>query len=113
LNKQGKHNKILLPLFIFNFHFSVYPLIPAAHGANLDYSMLEDIELPFTPDILISPSTLGAFARTIDHDSICLNPGLFCRKASLGTAAIISFNSPMGSNTDSMAQRVRIDFIQF
>jgi len=87
--------------------------MPAATGANLDYSALEDIELPFTPDIIISPSSLGAFARTIDNDSVCLNPGLFCRKASIGTAAILSFNRPMETKEDSIAQRVRIDFIQF
>lgn len=87
--------------------------MPAATGANLDYSMLEELELPFTPDILISPSALGAFARTIDSDSVCLNPGLFCRKAAIGTAALLSFNRPMESNSDSIAQRVRIDFIQF
>lgn len=87
--------------------------MPAATGSNLDYSMLEDIELPFTPDILISPSSLGAFARTIDSDSVCLNPGLFCRKSSLGTAALLSFNRPMESNRDSIPQRLRIDFIQF
>ena len=87
--------------------------MPAATGANLDYSMLDQLEVPFTPDILISPSSLGAFARTIDNDSVCLNPGLFCRKGSLGTVALLSFNRPMETDRDSIPQRLRVDFIQF
>ena len=87
--------------------------MPAASSANLDYSLLDQLELPFTPDVLISPSCLGAFARTIDNDSVCLNPGILCRKASLGTAALLSFNSPRHKENDSVADRLRVDFIQF
>lgn len=104
-------NHLLLLLYA-----SFYPLMPAGHGANLDYSLLDQIELPFTPDVLISPSSLGAFARSIDSDSVCINPGLFCRKAALGTAALLSFNAPKASADnffDSVAQRLRVDFIQF
>ena len=88
--------------------------MPAAQSANLDYSMLEELELPFTPDVLISTSSLGAFARTIDSSVCCLNPGIFCRKSSLGTAALLSFNPPKQiGEVDSITERLRIDFIQF
>lgn len=89
--------------------------MPASTGANLDYSQLEKLELFFTPDIIISPSSLGAFARSINtSDAVCLNPGLFCRKAALGTAALLSFNPPpLNSQEDCVSERLRVDFIQF
>lgn len=86
--------------------------MPSPTGANLDYSLLDQLEFPFTPDIIISPSTLGAFARTIDSDSVCVNPGLACRKAARGTVALLSFNPPAANGRECIAERVRVDFIQ-
>lgn len=89
--------------------------MPAGHGANLDYQMLESLEMMFTPDILISPSQLNAFARAIDNNSVvCLNPGPLCRKNSVGMAALMSIGSPhMQGLQDNIANRLRIDFMQF
>ena len=90
--------------------------MPTAHSANLDYSMLEELEFPFTPDVLISPSALGAFARSIEDASLCcINPGQFCRKTCLGTAALLSFNPPKqaGPEDSNISNRLRVDFIQF
>lgn len=88
--------------------------MPPAHGANLDYSLLPEIELNFTPDVIITPSTLGAFARAIDADTVCLNPGQLCRKGSMGTAALLSFSAPKAAGeADCVAERLRVDFIQF
>lgn len=87
--------------------------MPSATGANLDYSLLDQLEFPFTPDIIVSPSALAPFARTIDSDSVCLNPGPICRKAARGTAALLSFNQSKSVGRDCVAERLRVDFIQF
>ena len=65
--------------------------MPAAQNANLDFNLLDQLEFPFTPDIIVSPSSLGAFARVIDSTSgtVCVNPGNICRKNGLGTAALL------------------------
>ncbi len=87
--------------------------MPSATGANLDYSMLDQLEFSFTPDVIVSPSALAPFARAIDSDSVCLNPGSVCRKAARGTAALLSFNQSKSNGRDCVAERLRIDFIQF
>ena len=91
-------------------------MLPAAQSANLDFSLLDQLEFPFTPDLIISPSSLGAFARVIDSTSgtVCINPGYFCRKNGLGTAALFSFNPPkLVGELDLVSERLRVDFLQF
>lgn len=89
-------------------------MLPAAQGANLDFSLFEQLEFPFTPDLIISPSSLGAFARAIDSGTVVINPGYFCRKNGLGTAAFLAFNPPnLVGKGDSVSERLRVDFLQF
>lgn len=94
---------------------SFYPLSPPHEGANIDYNLLQDTELPFRPNLLITPSALRHFVRVPpgeDDSLIVLNPGQFCRKQALGSAAIITVN-PASAAPSSFAARSRIDIIQF
>ncbi len=88
--------------------------MPAAFGANLDYARLESVELHLNPDILICPSDLGNFARSLDSGaSICINPGRACRKSATGSIALLTISAPQLSEekADLVSSRLRVDFL--
>lgn len=89
--------------------------MPAAYGANLDYSRLEDIEMQLTPDIILTPSDLGSFARPLDGGvSVCVNPGRACRKSALGSFALLTISPPPAlsdEKADLVPSRLRVDFL--
>jgi hypothetical protein len=95
---------------------SFYPLIPAQSGANVDYGMLEQLELQFAPDILLAPSpTLPVFARTVPEDNcVVINPSSFGgdRESNENKITLISINAPQmdAAKSDRIASRVRVDF---
>lgn len=77
---------------------SCYPLYPPPPGAMLDCSHASLLRLQSAPDILITPSDLGTFARPLprlnaaavpqDADSILgINPGRLAKAAGGGTYA--------------------------
>lgn len=112
LVEQARYKCIIIEL-AYSF-LSFYPVLPAAPGANLDYSRLEDLEWTLTPDIIISPSDLGSFAKSVDSgSSVCINPGRACRKNALGGVALLTINPPELSEykSDLISSRLRVDFI--
>lgn len=107
-------NSFLVFITLLHFLSSLYPVMPAAYGANLDYARLEDLELQLTPDILLSPSDLGSFARSLDVGaSVCVNPGRACRKSALGSVALLTVSPPDFSSekADLISSRLRVDFL--
>ena len=88
---------------------SFYPLNPPAAGAMLDSSHADKLHLPITPDILLLPSDLNAFAKLVplpsapppgadpalpaqptagaDHRGqvVCVNPGRLTKGTGGGT----------------------------
>jgi DNA polymerase alpha subunit B len=57
---------------------SFYPLFPALLGFPLDTARSAAMELPCTPDVLITPSDLAPFAKVVAADCgnvLCINPG--------------------------------------
>lgn len=88
-----------------------YPIQPAHDGVNLDYNHMEGLEMSPRPSILICPSALRFFARPIPgEDVLVVNPGRFCRKQGLGSAAIVSV---LANGSADFTTRCRVDIIQF
>ena len=88
--------------------------MPAAYGANLDYNRLEGVEIQLNPDILLCPSDLGNFARSLDSgSSVCINPGRSCRKSGLGSLALLTISAPQfaPNKSDVISSRLRVDFL--
>lgn len=98
---------------------SFYPLYPAPIGTNIDYNLLPSLEFSNPPDILITVSQLRFFAKSIDDSNngdsnsnsskstLFINPGQFCRKQAVGTAAFITLTDQHHSKDK------RVDFYQF
>lgn len=67
---------------------SYYPLFPAAPGTNLDLKRMQQWAMPALPDLLIVPSRLTSFARTVlDKSTVVVNPGRLVRDTTGGTYA--------------------------
>lgn len=66
---------------------NAYPLYPPDVTACLDARHGEALTLDRTPDVLILPSDLKAFAETIEGDVVCVNPGRLARGNIGGTLA--------------------------
>eukprot|EP00571_Detonula_confervacea_P012384 CAMPEP_0172302316 /NCGR_PEP_ID=MMETSP1058-20130122/4034_1 /TAXON_ID=83371 /ORGANISM="Detonula confervacea, Strain CCMP 353" /LENGTH=749 /DNA_ID=CAMNT_0013012741 /DNA_START=64 /DNA_END=2313 /DNA_ORIENTATION=- len=77
---------------------SYYPLFPAAKGASLDLSKSKQWEMPIQPDILIVPSKLASFARTVLDTTIVVNPGELTKNTTGGTYAVVDVH-PMKRET--------------
>lgn len=92
---------------------SFYPLVPAPAGANIDYTRLEALDMPGPPDLLVVPSALRHFARAVGDHAVVLNPGPYCRKQALGSAAFVSISAPAAGVPAGFAARCRVDTIQF
>lgn len=96
---------------------SVYPLQPAPVGINLEVGTLEQLEWSGEsyPDIHVVTSQLRCFARQLDP-TLYVNPGQFCRKQAVGTAALLSYSvsstGPDGNNSSGKGGK-RVEFYQF
>lgn len=71
---------------------SFYPIFPATEKVPLDASLLDGVQIPHlegasTVDILVMPSKLKAFAKSVDAGAVAINPGLLCRGSYGGTYA--------------------------
>lgn len=68
---------------------SYYPLFPPARTTNLDWKHRQGWEMPCQPDLLIVPSMLTRFARTVLDSTVVVNPGQLARGTTGGTYAVI------------------------
>jgi DNA polymerase alpha subunit B len=72
---------------------SYYPLFPPpaslAMAANLDLKHMDQWSMPCQPDVLIVPSKLTCFARTVLNGTVVVNPGHLSRGITGGTYAVM------------------------
>lgn len=53
---------------------SFYPLFPPRAGTQLEVPKLRLLDIPVTPDLILLPSNVIAFAKDVDG-VLCVNPG--------------------------------------
>lgn len=68
---------------------SYYPLFPSAPSVNLDLKHMNKWSMPCKCDLLILPSKLMPFARTVLESTIVINPGRLSLATTGGTCAIM------------------------
>ncbi|CAG8456829.1 1626_t:CDS:10 [Paraglomus occultum] len=97
---------------------SLYPLFPPARGeVNLDLKHHYAIELQVMPDVLILPSRLKFFAKTVE-EVVCVNPGHLTKSQTGGTYAkmtILPSNKEEISSNEvkhHVADRATVDIIK-
>ena len=99
---------------------NAYPLYPPDVTACLDARHGEALTLDRTPDVLILPSDLKAFAETVEGDVVCVNPGRLARGNVGGTLAKLVIHPLAGevaSNDDALHphevhRRCRVDVLK-
>ena len=78
---------------------SYYPLFPGPTKTNLDLKHMDQWKMPCAPDLLILPSKLTPFARSVlDNNTVVVNPGHLTRNTSGGTYAVMEIH-PMARET--------------
>ena len=75
---------------------SFYPLFPPS--ANLDLRRMHEWTMPVQPDLLIVPSKLTSFVRTVLESTVVVNPGHLSRGTTGGTYALMDVH-PMKRET--------------
>lgn len=100
---------------------SYYPLFPPSCEANLNFAQAQHWRIPCQPDLLILPSKLTSFARTVCHDqSLVVNPGHLTRNTTGGTYAVLDVHPLEGESLEkvggddvrmahAIAQRTRVE----
>lgn len=103
---------------------SYYPLFPPPASANmatnLDLKHMEQWSMPCQPDLLIAPSKLTCFARTVLEDTVVVNPGQLTKGTTGGTYAIMEIHplkretleAAAGTNVEmkhSLQDRIRVE----
>jgi hypothetical protein len=69
---------------------SYYPLYPPSTKANLNLKFMEQWKIPCALDVLIVPSMLFPFARSVlANKTIVINPGLLAKDTVGGSYAIL------------------------
>ena len=68
---------------------SYYPLFPPAPSMNMDFQYMDQWSMPCQPDLLLVPSKLACFSRTVMDTTIVVNPGRLTRDTAGGTYATI------------------------
>ena len=72
---------------------SYYPLFPASADTNLDLKRMDQWKMPCAPDLLILPSKLAPFARTVlNNSTVVVNPGHLARDRMGGTYASLDIH---------------------
>ena len=102
-----------------SINHSIYPLFPPSREANIDFSAANGLNMDFTPDILILPSSLRFFAKTVEK-TICINPGQMAKKNSPGTFSKLTIHpiprSQIPDDECDMAsfvhQRTRVEILR-
>ena len=78
---------------------SYYPLFPGSSKTNLDLKRMDQWKMPCAPDLLILPSKLTPFARSVlDNNTVVVNPGHLTRNTSGGTYAAMDIH-PISRDT--------------
>ena len=107
---------------------SCYPIYPAALGTLLDTSRSAGLEMKFTPDLLVTPSDLAAFAKHLplskeseavktagDAAPIGINPGRLAKGSTGGTFARLRCKLATDhgdGHVNAGQQQCRIDIIR-
>jgi DNA polymerase alpha subunit B len=86
---------------------SYYPLFPPAPDTNLDLKRMGQWKMPCQPDLLIVPSKLACFARTVLESTVVVNPGHLGKGTTGGTYAMMEIH-PMKRETLETAGDVEI-----
>jgi DNA polymerase alpha subunit B len=75
---------------------SYYPLFPApaspSMSVNLDLKHMEQWNMPCQPDLLVVPSKLTCFARTVLDKTVVVNPGQLTKGTTGGTYALMEIH---------------------
>ena len=70
---------------------SFYPLYPPGVNTPIEVEQVKHLVFEKTPDILVTPSDLTVFAKSISG-CICINPGTICKASTGGTFASITID---------------------
>jgi DNA polymerase alpha subunit B len=81
---------------------SYYPLFPAAPNTNLNLKQMKYWSMPCQPDLLIIPSRLTSFARTVLGSTLVVNPGRLSQNTVGGSFALVDVH-PMNRETLEIA----------
>lgn len=93
---------------------SYYPLFPAQ--INLDWQ--QSWEMPCRPDLLLCPSKLSPFAKSVLDSTLVVNPGPLVRDTTGGTYAVLQIHplprdtleaDPQVELPHNVAQRTRVE----
>lgn len=68
------------------------PLTPPPESVSLDYTQFDRLKLPWTPNLIITPSDMVPFAKEIS-DTLVVNPGRVTKGKGGGSYAIVQLNS--------------------
>ena len=89
---------------------SYYPLFPPPLGTNLDLRQMKYCKMPCRPDVLILPSKLTCFARTVCDTTMVVNPGHLVKGSTGGTYAVIHLH-PMQRETVENAGSDEVELV--
>ena len=89
---------------------SYYPLFPSGPMVNLNLKFMDQWSMPCRPDLLILPSRLSYFARTVLDGTVVVNPGYLTRETNGGTYAMMHVQPfPRESLENSGSEDVELD----
>jgi len=90
-----------------------YPLFPPHESSQLDLTHPEQLEFPFTPDILMLPSDLALFAKNV-KECLCVNPGRITKGKIAGTyGKFTTYPRQSDSDESRVVSRTRVDIVRF
>lgn len=85
---------------------SYYPLLPPAIGVNMEYEQMDKIAMPVSPDILLLPSELRHFVKSV-NGTLAVNPGMLTKHNNGGTFSRIAVHAPRRSDIPETAKRMQ------
>lgn len=71
---------------------NMMPLVPPPENLSLDYTQFDRLKLPWTPNLLITPSDMVPFGKKVG-DTLVVNPGRLTKGKGGGSFGIIQLNS--------------------
>jgi DNA polymerase alpha subunit B len=81
---------------------SYYPLFPPAPGVHVDWKFRHQFQMCRKPDILVTPSMLMGFARTVSDGTLVVNPGHLVKDTTGGTYAMVEVHPMKRDVLDNM-----------
>lgn len=70
---------------------SFFPLFPPPEGSQLSMANIQNLELEKTPDLMLLPSVMPAFAKRVG-ETLCVNPGKLTKGSTPGTFARLTIH---------------------